>query len=89
MEAARAPKAAESERRPFYWWRGTDLLYFASVLVKALLMDGPQNVRMEFHPSDEMLRLFALRDGKWTLVGEYNDAHKCPIDCPNGNGGQS
>lgn len=69
----------------YWWWNAADLLHFLFNLVRHSFMCGIENIRIEFHPEDEVdgskgvLRIVDTRDG--TVLGSYNYAHTCPPDC--------
>lgn len=66
--------------KPYYWWTGTDLAgFFAEVNARGL-----QNVRVEFHPGDELLRVVPTGELKTTAAaGTYNFVKVCPPYCPD------
>ena len=68
-----------------FWWDLADIPYFFFNLLRhglhELLFHGRLNIRMEVWPGQkEGLRLVNTRTGE--PVGQYNEAHECPIDCP-------
>lgn len=67
--------------RPYYWWFGSDLKeMFAEITAKGL-----DNVRLEFHPDDEMFyvrNLGTTPESHENGNGGHDFTHVCPPDCP-------
>lgn len=68
-----------------YWWDGVDLLHFHFNFQRYADMCGIENIRVEFHPEEELdgskgvLKIVRTTDGQ--VMGSYNYAHTCPPDC--------
>lgn len=61
------------------WWDGADLM--ANGFLPMILSEGAKNVRVELDMKTKIMTVVDKATAE--ACGEYDDAHECPIDCPD------